>query len=58
MDAPSRDAYAEVKREPAERHRHDRLTYTQAKDAICWQIIQRADEWAQQTGWEPGPSDA
>ena len=23
-----------------------------------WDLIHRADDWAQQTGWEPGPSDA
>jgi hypothetical protein len=29
-----------------------------AKGAIIWELIRRADEWAQETGWEPGPSDA
>jgi hypothetical protein len=32
--------------------------YTTAKDAIAWNIIRRADDWAQRTGWEPGRSDA
>ncbi|WP_051570762.1 GrpB family protein [Cryptosporangium arvum] len=50
--------YVSVKRDLARRHPHDGQAYTDAKAAICWAIIHRADEWAQQNGWEPGPSDA
>jgi hypothetical protein len=37
---------------------HDGVAYTNAEMSFCWEIIHRADDWAQQTGWEPGPSDA
>ena len=29
-----------------------------AKGPIVRELIHRADDWAQQTGWEPGPTDA
>jgi GrpB-like predicted nucleotidyltransferase (UPF0157 family) len=51
-------AYAAVKRDLARRHGDDRQAYTDAKAPFCWKIIERADDWAQRTGWEPGPSDA
>ena len=54
----SADEYENVKRQLAEQFPHDGLAYTNAKGSICWKIIHRADEWAQQIGWEPGPSDA
>jgi GrpB-like predicted nucleotidyltransferase (UPF0157 family) len=50
--------YEAAKRSLAESYRFDGHTYTDAKGPIVWQIIRRADDWAQQTGWEPGPSDA
>ena len=50
--------YESVKRALARRLGHDRHAYTDAKAEIFWKIIQRADEWAQRRGWEPGPSDA
>lgn len=50
--------YETMKRSLAERYRLDRHAYTDAKGPIVWTIIQRADDWAQQTGWEPGSSDA
>jgi hypothetical protein len=25
---------------------------------IIWDVLRHAEEWAQRTGWEPGPSDA
>jgi hypothetical protein len=34
------------------------IAYTGAKTQTVWDIIQKADDWAQRTGWEPGPSDA
>ena len=36
----------------------DRVAYTDAKSPFIWKVIAQADEWAQQTGWIPGPSDA
>jgi GrpB-like predicted nucleotidyltransferase (UPF0157 family) len=50
--------YETTKRSLAERYRLDGHTYTDAKGSIVWQTIRQADDWAQQTGWEPGPSDA
>jgi GrpB-like predicted nucleotidyltransferase (UPF0157 family) len=51
-------AFAAVKRRLAERFRHDRAGYTDAKNPYVWEVIRRADEWAQLQGWSPGPSDA
>ncbi|GLY71729.1 hypothetical protein Atai01_83480 [Amycolatopsis taiwanensis] len=50
--------YAAAKRHCAAKFRNDRPGYVQAKDAFVWDIIRRADAWAQHTGWTPGPSDA
>jgi GrpB-like predicted nucleotidyltransferase (UPF0157 family) len=57
-DSQAAARYENVKRSLADRYRLDRAAYTDAKGPIIWEIIQRADAWAQQTGWEPGPSDA
>lgn len=50
--------YETVKRELAQRYRDEREKYTESKSDIFWEIIARADRWAANTGWEPGPSDA
>jgi GrpB-like predicted nucleotidyltransferase (UPF0157 family) len=50
--------YEAVKRELAGRFRLDRQGYTDAKDAIFWTIMQRADRWAAATGWQPPAPDA
>jgi GrpB-like predicted nucleotidyltransferase (UPF0157 family) len=50
--------YAALKIELAERHAHDRDRYTDAKRPFTWKALAAADEWAQRTGWSPGPSDA
>jgi GrpB-like predicted nucleotidyltransferase (UPF0157 family) len=52
------DDYAAVKRRLAIRFRDDRAAYTNAKAPFMWEVIRRADEWAQAQGWLPGPSDA
>ena len=36
----------------------DGAGYTDAKAPYVWEIIRRADEWAQSQGWAPGASDA
>ncbi|MFI6740547.1 GrpB family protein [Nonomuraea sp. NPDC050451] len=50
--------YALVKRRYAAEFRHDRLGYVKAKDSFVWDVVRRADAWAQCIGWSPGPSDA
>jgi GrpB-like predicted nucleotidyltransferase (UPF0157 family) len=50
--------YGEIKRRVAEDHAHDRRAYNDAKAGFIWEIVAKADRWSQQTGWEPGPSDA
>lgn len=52
------DAYASFKRSVAHLLRTDRTAYVAAKEPFIWETIKHADEWAQRTGWEPGPSDA
>jgi GrpB-like predicted nucleotidyltransferase (UPF0157 family) len=47
-----------VKRRLAAQFPLDGAGYTDAKASYAWEIIRRADEWAQLQGWEPGPSDA
>jgi GrpB-like predicted nucleotidyltransferase (UPF0157 family) len=51
-------ANAVLKRELAARFRDDRIAYTEAKSPFIWQVLRRADGWAQATGWQPAPSDA
>jgi len=51
-------AYAAVKRSVAHLLLTDRAAYVDAKGPFIWEMIREADDWAQQTGWEPGPSDA
>lgn len=50
-------SYEELKLTLAERYREDRIAYTDAKDPFIWEVMRRASLWAQETGWEPGPSD-
>lgn len=51
-------AYAELKHRLAAQHRDQREAYVEAKRPFIWQVMDRATEWSQATGWEPGPSDA
>jgi GrpB-like predicted nucleotidyltransferase (UPF0157 family) len=57
-DAETARRYAEVKHRLAAAHPTDRAAYTDAKAPFSWATIQRADAWARDTGWHPGPSDA
>jgi hypothetical protein len=47
-----------VKRRLAGQSPIDDASDTDAKNPYVWEIIRRADQWAQLQGWEPGPSDA
>jgi GrpB-like predicted nucleotidyltransferase (UPF0157 family) len=58
VDAATAAEYVAVKRRLAAQFPHDGQAYTNAKVPFCWEVIHRADDWAQRTGWEPGPSDA
>lgn len=49
--------YAAFKRDCADRFRNDRSAYTEAKAPLIWDIVRKADGWAQRTGWQPGESD-
>lgn len=50
--------FAQVKRRWARQFRDDRQRYVSAKEPFVWDIVRRADTWAQSVGWRPGPSDA
>ncbi len=50
--------YGSTKRGLAERYRDDRDGYVRAKEPTVWAMLRRAHDWAQATGWTPGPSDA
>ena len=50
--------YAQLKLQLARQYGEDRLGYTEAKQAFIWNTMQKADRWAQDTGWEAGSSDA
>jgi GrpB-like predicted nucleotidyltransferase (UPF0157 family) len=52
------EAYERLKRRLAAEFAYDGAAYTTAKVPFFWEVIRRADEWAQQCGWEPGPNDA
>ena len=43
--------------EAVEQHRHDGPAYTEAKFEFTWRTVSKADRWAQETGWQLGPSD-
>ncbi|MCX6344646.1 MAG: GrpB family protein [Armatimonadetes bacterium] len=50
--------YAELKNRLAAEYSGDRLAYANAKGPFIWEIMKKADEWAQNIGWQPGPTDA
>lgn len=47
------DAYAEMKRELAGRHRDDRIAYNEAKTEFILDQLERAEEWADRVRWTP-----
>lgn len=49
--------YAQAKRRYAADFGNQRAGYVAAKEPLVWDIVRRADTWAQNTGWTPGPSD-
>ncbi len=49
-------AYAERKRDFAERYRDDRLAYTEAKTPFIRSTLARAERWAAERGWSPATS--
>ena len=49
----ARDAYAETKRAAARVWTEDRWGYTDAKSETILDILDSAEQWATQTGWEP-----
>ncbi len=50
--------YAALKRRLATEYAHDRSAYTAATDPFVWDVVHRADAWAQEVGWGPGVPDA
>ncbi len=51
-------AYGALKYILAEKYRHDRSAYTAGKALFIWDLLAEANTWHQETGWQPGPSDA
>lgn len=49
--------YAELKDRLAGIHRDEREAYVEAKRPFIWEVMGRATQWSQATGWEPGPPD-
>ncbi|HYA54740.1 MAG TPA: GrpB family protein [Thermoplasmata archaeon] len=49
--------YARTKWTLAERFRTDREGYVRAKEPTVWELLRRAHDWAQETGWSAGPTD-
>lgn len=50
-------AYVELKQHLATQYQDNREAYTDAKTPFIWTIMQKADVWSQNIGWQPGPSD-
>lgn len=49
--------YEAVKYTLAAKFRDDRPRYVDGKSPVIWEIMARASQWVQDTGWEPGVSD-
>jgi GrpB-like predicted nucleotidyltransferase (UPF0157 family) len=53
----SAQRYADLKNDLAKQYAGDRHRYTDEKRPFTWETLAAADQWAQRTGWVPGPSD-
>jgi len=49
--------YAEVKYKLMELYSKERERYVEEKSPIIWEIIKKASQWSQYTGWKPGETD-
>jgi GrpB-like predicted nucleotidyltransferase (UPF0157 family) len=49
--AGARDAYARVKRKAAQAWSDDRITYTEAKTGVIWNLLDAAETWARTNSW-------
>jgi GrpB-like predicted nucleotidyltransferase (UPF0157 family) len=54
----SAEAYARVKQQLVRFHADDIDAFCDIKDPVCDLILFAAEEWAKETAWQPGPSDA
>jgi GrpB-like predicted nucleotidyltransferase (UPF0157 family) len=54
----ARDEYAREKRRLAALFPEERVKYVEGKGPKVWELLERAHDWAQATGWSAGPSDA
>jgi GrpB-like predicted nucleotidyltransferase (UPF0157 family) len=50
-------AYAELKYRLAKQYPADRKAYVDGKGPFIFAVMQRATDWSQVTGWEPGLPD-
>lgn len=57
-DAARANEYAQLKHSLTHLLHTDRQAYVDAKAPFVWETLRRAEQWSDQTGWEPGPSDA
>ncbi len=57
-DPTSAGAYRQIKEALARLHPYDQDAYYDVKDPVTDLIIRAAELWAEQTGYQPGPSDA
>lgn len=49
--------YAETKYKLMEMYKHERERYVEGKEPIIWEIMNRASNWSQLTGWKRGKTD-
>ncbi|MDD9271898.1 GrpB family protein [Paenibacillus sp. GCM10023248] len=49
--------YAEEKHRLMELYKNERPKYVEGKGPIVWDILQKAHNWSQEVGWQPGRSD-
>jgi len=52
-----KQAYETLKHELANTYKDQRSKYVSGKETLIWEIMRRADRWAQETGWICGASD-